>query len=147
MTDSSKLGGKDRAVVEAFLAKPLLARLATANPKNCQPHVVPVWFGWDGESVWISAFSSTRKVKELVKNPRCAVLVDVAEGGDGVTGVLFEGKAELISGPGEEFREKVNWVYVKYLGPDGVLASDPQSWIEDPENRLVKLTPERIYSW
>ena len=31
-------------------------------------HVVPVWFGWDGESIYISAFRSTRKVKELIRN-------------------------------------------------------------------------------
>ena len=44
-----------------------LDRLATANPRTLQPHVVPVWFWWDGTSLWISAFSSTRKVKELLE--------------------------------------------------------------------------------
>ena len=47
------------AEIDAFLAEAILARLATANPKTCQPHAVPVWFLWDGESAWISAFTST----------------------------------------------------------------------------------------
>ena len=64
--------------VQALLAEPVLARLATANPKTLQPHVVPVWFLWDGSSLWISAFVSTRKVKDLLKNPRCAVLIEPA---------------------------------------------------------------------
>ena len=38
-----------QALIEATLAQPVLARLATANPRSLQPHVVPVWFWWDGE--------------------------------------------------------------------------------------------------
>jgi nitroimidazol reductase NimA-like FMN-containing flavoprotein (pyridoxamine 5'-phosphate oxidase superfamily) len=57
-----------RAVLEGLLQEKVLARIATANPVTNQPHVVPVWFLWDGASIWISAFESTRKVKELKKN-------------------------------------------------------------------------------
>ena len=35
-------------VMNQVLSQPLIARLATADQNN-QPHVVPVWFGWDGE--------------------------------------------------------------------------------------------------
>jgi hypothetical protein len=35
----------------------------------------------------------------------------------------------------------------RYLGAEGVLAPDPQSWIASPENLLVKLTPSKIMSW
>lgn len=59
-----------KAQIEEVLKEVVLARLATANSKTCQPHVVPVWFLWDGESIWISAFNSTRKVKNFLGTRR-----------------------------------------------------------------------------
>ena len=56
---------KENIVIEMVLAEPVLARLATTDPKTMQPHVVPVWFMWDGASVWISSFVSTRKIRGL----------------------------------------------------------------------------------
>ena len=133
--------------IDEFLNRVLLARLATADPETGQPHVVPVWYGWDGQSLWISAFRSTRKVKELLKNPRCSIVIDVDGGPPGLRAVLMEGKAELVLSPQELLEEKTTWVYTRYLGAEGVLADDPQSWIKDPENLLIKLTPAFIKSW
>jgi hypothetical protein len=44
-------------------------------------------------------------------------------------------------------RELANRIYIRYLGPEGVKDADPQSWLDDPQNLLIKLTPERIISW
>ena len=133
--------------IDEFLNRVLLARLATADPETGQPHVVPVWYGWDGQSLWISAFRSTRKVKELLKNPRCSVVIDVDSGPPGLRAVLMEGEVELVVSPQELLEAKTTWVYTRYLGPEGVLADDPQSWIKDPENLLIKLTPAFFKSW
>ncbi len=135
-------------LAQSLLAEPVLARLATANPKNLQPHVVPVWFLWDGDSLWISAFISTRKVKDLQKNPRCAVLIEPAQSqGSPLQAVLLEGTAELIAEPASLVAEMSERIYTKYMGPEGVLAPEPQSWKQDPENRLVRLTPQRRMLW
>lgn len=135
--DSAK---KDK--MEALLARPLLARLGTANPRTLQPHVVPVWFGWDGFSLYISAFASTRKVKDLRKNPRCSVVVDTSEDG----AVLLEGVAELITDPAVVAPKSLE-IYSRYLGPEGVKAADPQSWIVDPENTIIMLVPQKVFVW
>ena len=132
--------------LNAFLSQAILARLGTANPRTAQPHVVPVWFLWEDGAAWVSAFSSTRKVKELEANPRCALLIDLMEPVDGLTGVLLEGVGQLISDPAlvQPIALKI---YTKYLGPEGVKAKDPQSWLVDAENRILKLVPEKIRSW
>jgi nitroimidazol reductase NimA-like FMN-containing flavoprotein (pyridoxamine 5'-phosphate oxidase superfamily) len=132
--------------IDAFLDQPLLARMATADPQTNQPHVVPVWYGWDGQTLWISAFRSTRKVRELLNNPRISVVIDVSEG-EGLRAVLMEGQAELFSEPRAGLEELTAWVYERYLGPEGVKAADPQSWIKDPEALLIKLTPQKIKTW
>jgi hypothetical protein len=147
MSDKEQFGGKDKDLVDAFLDKPLLARIATVNPDTWLPHVVPVWYGWDGESLWISSYSTTRKVSELKKNPYCSVVIDVAETDGEISALLFEGIAELVTGPADLLREKITWVYTRYLGEDGVLADDPQEWLASPENLLIKLTPAKTYAW
>lgn len=131
----------------ALLERPLLARLATASPRDCQPHVVPVWFLWDGAQVWISSYRSTRKVRMLEENPRCAVVVDTVDAEGRESGVLFEGQAELVTGPDDFLKDMITRVYVRYLGEDGVLAPDPQEWIHSPENLLIKLVPAKTMSW
>jgi nitroimidazol reductase NimA-like FMN-containing flavoprotein (pyridoxamine 5'-phosphate oxidase superfamily) len=145
MPDEPKPDRKE--LIEAVLAEPVLARLATTNPKTLQPHVVPVWFAWDGEHVWISSFVSTRKIRDLKINPRGAVLIESKQEGGKLQAVLLEGAVELVTQPRELVREMASQIYIRYLGPQGVKEAEPQSWLKDPENLLIKLTPERIMSW
>ncbi|HSB65595.1 MAG TPA: pyridoxamine 5'-phosphate oxidase family protein [Anaerolineales bacterium] len=136
-----------KALIEAVLAEPVLARLATTNPKTMQPHVVPVWFMWDGSNVWVSSFVSTRKIRELKHNPQGAVLIESKQEGSKLTAVLLEGAVELVSEPRDLVSEIANRIYVRYLGLEGINDPEPQSWLKDPENLLIKLTPSRIISW
>jgi len=151
MAEQIRKGKLTQPEIDAFLKLPRMARLATASPvkedpKYFQPHNVPVWFYWDGESLYISAFQSTRKYKEVKRNPYIAVIVDVEDAVDGAQAVLMEGKAEIILSP-QTVQEMSRIIYTKYMGPEGVLESAPQSWIVDPENSIIKLTPSRIYTW
>ncbi len=136
-----------KAKMDAFLTAPLLARFATASPETLQPHVVPVWYEWDGATLWISSYESTRKIGELRDNPKCAVVMDVAESVDGVSAVVFEGQAELITEPREFVRDMALRIYTRYMGPEGVLAPDPQEWANSAENLIIKVTPEFVKVW
>ncbi len=131
--------------INDFLQQPLIARMATAD-MNGQPHVVPVWFGWDGETLWISSYSNTRKVIELEKNPKISVVIDEAKDNGENKGVIFEGVVELIREPRSFLHDQFVWIYTRYLGSDGILAAEPQSWIEDPHNLLIKLIPAKVIS-
>jgi PPOX class probable F420-dependent enzyme len=133
---------------EELLAQPVLARLATAERATGQPHVVPVWFLWDGNAVWISAFSSTRKVKLLRDNPRAAVLIEPdASHPSPLQAVLIKGDAEIIAEPRDFVARQAVAIYAHYLGEEGAQAEEPQSWAYDPENRLLRIQPTKINSW
>lgn len=132
-------------VVE-FLQQPLLARLATADPLSGQPHVVPVWYEWDGGYLYISAFKSTRKLREVARNPRISVVVDVMDDPNHNRAVLFEGSAEIIADPAAVAARSTS-LYARYLGEEGILAPAPASWIVDPENRIIRLKPEKVFAW
>jgi nitroimidazol reductase NimA-like FMN-containing flavoprotein (pyridoxamine 5'-phosphate oxidase superfamily) len=136
----------NRPCVKGFLAEKHLARLGTANPKTAQPHVTPVWFDWDGECVYISAFISTRKAREVEKNARISVLIDVAEQDGPTRAVLFEGKADFLDDP-SQVAPLATRIYTKYVGEEGITAADVASWIVDAENRIIKLAPEHVYIW
>jgi nitroimidazol reductase NimA-like FMN-containing flavoprotein (pyridoxamine 5'-phosphate oxidase superfamily) len=140
-------GENNKAQIEETLNEVVLARLATANIRSSQPHVVPVWFLWDGESIYISAFTSTRKIKDLQGNQKCSILIEPVPGEGKLQAVLLEGTSELISQPRQLVEEISLRIYTRYLGTEGVLAEEPQSWSKDPENLIVKLKPERVFSW
>jgi PPOX class probable F420-dependent enzyme len=131
---------------EEFLTRRLLGRLATASTDG-QPHVVPVWFLWENSAIWISSYRSTRKVIDLERNPKCALVIDVEDSAGGLTAVMIEGRAELLSTPSEAVKQIIERIYTKYLGAEGVLENDPQEWLTSPENMLIKLTPTRVKAW
>ena len=132
--------------IKSFLEEPHLARLASCNPGTLQPHVVPVWYEWDGHSVWISSFRSTRKIKEIQKNARVALVVDTAIDGDTNMGVMFEGPVELVGDPQLGIQQGTS-IYTRYLGIEGAKAPTPQSWLHDAEHVLIKLTPDWVHVW
>ena len=132
--------------VKTLLDQVVPARLATADPRTLQPHVVPVWFEWDGERIWISSFRSTRKIREIKRNPLVSIAVDVDGGPLGTCAVILEGRAELISDPKVVIPRSTS-IYARYLGEDEVKEPEPASWIVDPENLLIRLDPEKAYSY
>lgn len=134
--------------INQLLAQPVLARLATAHPATGQPHVVPVWFLWDGETVWISSFKNTHKLKILEENPRAAVLIEPdAAHPSPLQAVLFQGAVEIIRQPAEFIANQAIAIYTLYMGADGVQGVEPQSWAHDPDGLLLRLRPERTIAW
>jgi general stress protein 26 len=129
--------------VQELLAEPLLARLGTAKPGTAQPHVTPVWFAWDGECLYISAFISTRKAREATENPRISVLIDTNEP---TRAVLLEGVAKVLAGVGE-VEQISEWIYARYVGEAEAKKNPYAGWARDPENRIIKLKPERVNAW
>ena len=135
-----------RDFVNTFLAEPRIARMATAN-KIGQPHVVPVWYAWDGNTLWISAYADTRKVKDLQENPLISVAIDEVSLEGKTQAVILEGKAVLLYEPAELLKRQFTWIYSRYVGADHVSEPIYQDWINDPQNTLIKLTPNKIYVW
>lgn len=129
--------------VKELLARPVLARLGTANPETSQPHVTPVWFLWDGEYLYISAFISTRKAREATANPRISVLIDIEKP---TQAVVLEGTADVLSDP-TQVAPLSEAIYAQYVGQEEVKKDPYQSWVHDAENRVLRLKPEKAFAW
>jgi len=131
--------------IDQILEQPLLARIATTG-KDMQPHVVPVWFWWDGECMYMETGLDFRKARNLRDNPKCAVIVDDTQGGLRFWGIFMQGEAELISEPVDWIQEMVRRIYRKYLGTEGIQAPTPQKMIHS-EHVIIKFRPQKIISW
>ena len=59
-----------------------------------RPHLVPVWFLWEGETILIFSKPENQKVRNLRQNPAVSVSLDGTKQGDEVT--VLEGNAAVI---------------------------------------------------
>ncbi|HET9615315.1 MAG TPA: pyridoxamine 5'-phosphate oxidase family protein, partial [Candidatus Limnocylindrales bacterium] len=73
--------------------------LSTVRPDGT-PHLVPIWFSWDGESVLIASKPHARKVANVRANPR--VMLALGEPEDDFDVGLLEGEAEILDAPARD---------------------------------------------
>jgi PPOX class probable F420-dependent enzyme len=85
------------AHIDKRLRAELMLWLSTVRPDG-RPHLVPVWFLWDGETILIFSQPNQQKLRNLQHNPNVVVALDTAGQGDDV--VMIEGKAELLNDSG-----------------------------------------------
>jgi Pyridoxamine 5'-phosphate oxidase len=57
--------------LDTFLARPLMAHLATASPDG--PRESPVWFLWEDGAVWLVGTSSDSFPRRIRDDSRCAI--------------------------------------------------------------------------
>lgn len=87
---------KRDAHIDERLRAELMMWLSTVRPDG-RPHLVPVWFLWDGRTILIFSRPNQQKLRNLQHNSSVVVALDTAEQGDDV--VMIEGKAELLDDP------------------------------------------------
>lgn len=125
--------------MEAFLAKPLIARLALVR-LNGSPQVTPMWFLYEDGILYMSTRVDRAKVKHIKANPRVAVAIDVMEAPLKNKVVIMEGTAELMPTGVKELTTKI---YLKYMGADGSKTPQAQQSINAPRIG-IKITPKKV---
>ncbi len=83
---------KDQHVDSRLRNEPIMW-LSTARPDG-RPHLVPVWFLWDGESILIFSKPNNQKIRNLQENPNVMLALEAAHEGNDI--VLIEGVGEFI---------------------------------------------------
>jgi PPOX class probable F420-dependent enzyme len=84
---------------EERLRNAVVAWLGTVRPDG-RPHLVPVWFHWDGASLTILTSPDTQKVRNLRYDARLTIALDDTAGGRDV--VVFEGVATLLTAAAQD---------------------------------------------
>jgi PPOX class probable F420-dependent enzyme len=75
------------------LQRDIIVWLSTVRPDG-RPHLVPVWFLWDGQTILIFS-KPDQKIRNLRQNPAVMLGLDDTDTGEDV--VLVEGTAELLA--------------------------------------------------
>lgn len=65
--------------------------MSATSDAGGRPHVMPVWGAWMDEALWFSSSRASRKARNLVSRPHCAITTDKAH-----EPVVIEGEAEVI---------------------------------------------------
>jgi PPOX class probable F420-dependent enzyme len=87
------------ARVRRFLEEEPVVWLSTVRP-NGTPHIVPIWFWWDGEALLVFSKPGAQKIRNLQANP--IAMLGVGDPDDDFDIGLLEGRAELLGSPTAE---------------------------------------------
>ncbi len=122
------------------LAGESVAWLTTAGADG-QPQSSPVWFLWDGASLWLRSQPQAGKVRNIKANPQVAFhLADDGHGGNIIT---IEGTASLESAP----NDVVETYLAKYdEAIRTALQTSPEQLAAD-YSTTVRITPTRTRVW
>ena len=104
---------------------------ATVRPDG-RPHVMPVWAVWLAGRLWFSSAAGSRKVRNLVVDPRCAMTTD-----DARNPVVLEGRAERVVEPAAlaRFLAAVNAKYAAGLEP---------AFLDPAANATLAVRPDQV---
>jgi PPOX class probable F420-dependent enzyme len=107
------------ASLEERLGRDSIAWLSTTRPDG-RPHVVPVWFTWDGEAITVVSKPNAQKVRNLRENPN--VMIALGEPDDDFDVELVEGVAELVPDACDPCKGQIASKYEQAMSRLGVTA-------------------------
>lgn len=118
--------------------------VATTRPDG-RPHSMPVWGVWLDDCLYFSTGGSSRKARNLAKNPRCTVTTEAA-----AEAVIVDGAAEMADkttlGPFHAaYKEKYDWDMSTNEGPIFIVRpSVAFAFIEAPDEFAATATRWRF---
>src|SRR5438874_13807045 len=85
-----------KAHIEDRLRTEPIIWLSSVRPDG-RPHLVPVWFLWDGKTILIFSKPRNQKLRNIEQNPNVMLALEAADQGNDI--VIIEGLAELVDDP------------------------------------------------
>lgn len=128
---------------DVFLAEQRTCRVATVGKDG--PHATPLWFGWDGQFLWLYSITRAQRWADLMRDPRLSAVVDAGEDYDQLRGVEITGRAVVIgevprTGAPDAALADIERLFArKYMGGDEMFHDGRHAWL--------RVTPTKIASW
>ena len=128
---------------ETFLRGERTCRVASVGGDG-SPHVTPLWFVWDGRSLWLTSIVRSQRWTDLQRDGRVSVIVDTGHDFMELRGVEIKGRAEVVGEvprtgePNAELEVPERLFADKYAG--GRVHHDGRhAWL--------RVSPEKMVSW
>ena len=130
-----------RSRVDTLLGDATALWLSTVRPDG-RPHLVPIWFWWDGEAVLFASKPHACKVGNLVANAECMLAIGDTDADFDVA--LIEARAELAAMPTEQLLAV--GLLGKYLDRMEAAGLDATTFAET-YSQVVRVVPTRWLPW
>ena len=121
---------------------PALLGVVGTLRRDGSPHVVPVWYRWDGEAVRIWTTEERGWVRNVLRDPRVAF--SVQEPQPPFAAVVIHGRAEARTGSGADVDEEIRAITRRYIAEEEVEAY-VAGWAS--LRTIVTIRPEHTTGW
>jgi PPOX class probable F420-dependent enzyme len=121
------------------------ASVASIAPDG-SPHVVPLWFVWLDDAIYLTCRRGSAVERNLGRDPRVAVSIDRGVAWTEQAGCMVTGEAQILGADDPGTRRALSSWFEKYraeLSGYGFAAYTRQ--VSDP--LTVRVRPERVRSW
>ena len=127
---------------DEFLRKEKILRLATID-KDSTPHIVPVWYLYNGKKIYIGTNTKTEKARNVKSHKKVSFCVDVGINAPNIFGVMGKGNAVLITNESVVSRvaKKILLRYFKTLNNKSARE------ILDDTDCIIEITPKEYSVW
>jgi PPOX class probable F420-dependent enzyme len=129
------------AQIEQRLRSELIIWLSTVRPDG-RPHLVPVWFLWDGATFLIFSQPKDLKLRNLRQNPNVVLALETRAQGNEV--VLIEGQAAVLE------NSALKTTMPEYSDKYAALMKSMDwtaEWMASRYSEVVRVTPTKFISW
>ena len=109
---------------------------------NGNPHLVPVWFLWDGHQIIILSQPGNQKIRNIQHNSHVTLALEAVNDGDDI--VMLDGEAKLVDTP---LDEKTLQVYASKSAQKLQSMGWSIETMSKDYSQLITITPTRFKSW
>jgi PPOX class probable F420-dependent enzyme len=129
------------ARIRRFLEQEPVVWLSTVRPDGT-PHLVPIWFSWDGDALLVFSKPGAQKVRNLRANP--SVMLALGNADDDFDVGMFEGRAELLDRPTSQVLPAAHLAkYARQLASIGLGAEEYAATY----SQVIRIVPKRALGW
>ena len=127
--------------IRRFLEEEPIVWLSTVRPDGT-PHLVPIWFWWDGEGILVFSKPDAQKVRNLRANP--SVMLALGDPDEDFDVGLFRGTAEIVDRP---TRNVLPFAHLaKYADRLAALGIDAETYAAT-YSQVIRIVPDVILPW
>ena len=121
------------------------AAVATTSADG-SPHVVPLWFVWPEDAIFVSTRQDGRTWANVARDPRVAITIDLGRAWVEVAGVEILGLAEPLSAESAAMRKPISAWHEKYRP---LLAGEGFARFAEEVRGLgfLRVVPDAVRAW
>jgi PPOX class probable F420-dependent enzyme len=139
MDDTTALSPAAR--IDRLLRSEPVVWMSTVRPDG-SPHLIPIWFSWDGEAILIASKPVAQKVRNIRANP--VVMLALGQPDEDFDVGLLEGRAELVDTPAAGLLPASH--LAKYRAAMASIGLTPEEFLAT-YTQVIRIVPTRYLPW